>query len=78
MLDRRTDDYAALKVQKSAENYTEAAYDEIELLSQLASGDPNNEKGIVRLLDHFHHVGPHGRRCVDEWCSLFYFFLFRT
>lgn len=51
----------ALKVQKSASHYTEAARDEITLLSQVAEGDEANERCVVRLLDHFDHVGPNGR-----------------
>jgi hypothetical protein len=120
-LDSRTGKHVALKVQKSADNYTDAAYDEIELLrtAQLKaeeadasltlewrseqrhaveelqafeeSGAPPPEEGspeddrlqqlrdflrlpqphfeshVVGLVDHFIHVGPHGKR---EWRSL--------
>eukprot|EP00850_Spirogloea_muscicola_P014442 SM000104S09312 [mRNA] locus=s104:68250:71261:+ [translate_table: standard] len=52
--------HVALKVQKSAPHYTEAALDEITLLQQSAAGDPGGVRGVVRLLDHFRHVGPHG------------------
>ena len=51
---------AALKVQKSAPHYAEAARDEVELLSQVAEGDPGGERHCVRLLDWFEHAGPHG------------------
>ncbi len=70
----------ALKVQKSASHYTEAAMDEIEFLRKVlhyfarssaelivserffqASGTPGSGSDhVVRLLDHFKHVGPHG------------------
>lgn len=50
-----------LQVQKSATHYTEAARDEITLLSQLREGDPNNDKHCVQLRDSFEHAGPHGR-----------------
>ncbi len=56
--------YAALKVQKSAEHYTEAAIDEIKLLEAVANAKSKNIIGsdhIVQLLDHFYHVGPNGK-----------------
>ncbi|GLC46377.1 hypothetical protein PLESTB_001768700 [Pleodorina starrii] len=59
--DAESGDYRALKVQKSAQHYTEAARDEITLLSQLRDGDQNNEKHCVRLCDSFEHSGPNGR-----------------
>ena len=55
-----TQKYVALKVQKSAQHYTEAALDEIMILKQIAEGDPNDCKGVVKLLDHFKHAGPNG------------------
>ncbi|KAF9596707.1 hypothetical protein IFM89_012906 [Coptis chinensis] len=53
--------YVALKVQKSAKHYTEAAMDEISILKQIAEGDPDDKKNVVKLLDHFKHSGPHGQ-----------------
>eukprot|EP00752_Nemacystus_decipiens_P009400 g8403.t1 len=67
--------YVALKVQKSADHYTEAARDEIDLLQtvranaealrELADKDPLGELDpdcrTVQLMDCFDHVGPHGR-----------------
>ncbi|KAG6544739.1 hypothetical protein Mapa_013838 [Marchantia paleacea] len=53
--------HVALKVQKSAQHYTEAAVDEITILKQIADGDPENCKGVVKLLDHFKHCGPNGQ-----------------
>lgn len=54
----------ALKVQKSASHYTEAAADEIAILDFV--GDQADGMGqdipVVRLLDTFTHSGPHGRR----------------
>ena len=54
----------ALKVQKSASHYTEAAADEIAILDFV--GDQADGMGqdipVVRLLDTFTHNGPHGRR----------------
>lgn len=51
-------------MQKSAEHYTEAARDEIELLAALASkagSDPSGAAACVRFLDSFDHRGPHGK-----------------
>ncbi|XP_073064672.1 uncharacterized protein [Primulina eburnea] len=53
--------YVALKVQKSAEHYTEAAMDEVRILKQIAEGDPEDNKCVVKLLDHFKHSGPNGQ-----------------
>lgn len=53
--------YVALKVQKSADHYTEAAMDEITILKQIAEGDPDDKKCVVKLLDHFKHSGPNGQ-----------------
>ncbi|XP_042511766.1 serine/threonine-protein kinase SRPK-like [Macadamia integrifolia] len=53
--------HVALKVQKSAQHYTEAAMDEITILKQIAEGDPDDNKCVVKLLDHFKHSGPNGQ-----------------
>ncbi|XP_047967320.1 SRSF protein kinase 1-like isoform X2 [Salvia hispanica] len=53
--------YVALKVQKSAQHYTEAAMDEITILKEIAEGDPEDKKCVVKLLDHFKHSGPNGQ-----------------
>ncbi|KAG6595213.1 hypothetical protein SDJN03_11766, partial [Cucurbita argyrosperma subsp. sororia] len=53
--------YVALKVQKSAQHYTEAAMDEITILKQIAEGDVDDKKCVVKLLDHFKHSGPNGQ-----------------
>ncbi|XP_073009486.1 uncharacterized protein [Typha latifolia] len=53
--------FVALKIQKSAKEYAQAATHEIELLSAIADGDPTNSKCVVQLLDHFKHAGPNGR-----------------
>lgn len=50
-----------MKVQKSAQHYTEAAMDEITILKQIAEGDPDDKKSVVKLLDHFKHSGPNGQ-----------------
>jgi hypothetical protein len=51
---------SCLQVQKSASHYTEAARDEITLLSQISAGDPDSDKHCCKLLDSFEHFGPHG------------------
>ena len=56
----------ALKIQKSSGSYTEAARDEIEILTQCRDGSADGAGGelgsenIVRLHDHFTHKGPNG------------------
>ncbi|KAL6056281.1 Serine/threonine protein kinase, CMGC group [Balamuthia mandrillaris] len=59
--DIATDRHIALKIVKSAPDYTEAALDEIEILKQIAAGNPNNDKCVIHLVDHFYHRGPHGK-----------------
>ena len=49
-----------VQVQKSASHYTEAARDEITLLTQISDGDPTGSRHCVRLFDWFEHRGPHG------------------
>ncbi|KAJ6846172.1 serine/threonine-protein kinase SRPK-like [Iris pallida] len=61
--------YVALKVQKSAQHYTEAAMDEIKILKQIAEGDPDDACCVVKLLDHFKHSGPNG----SHVCMVFEF-----
>ncbi|KAG6503975.1 SRSF protein kinase 1-like [Zingiber officinale] len=61
--------YVALKVQKSAQHYTEAAMDEIKILKQIADGDPDDTLCVVKLLDHFKHSGPNGQHV----CMIFEF-----
>ncbi|GKV49976.1 hypothetical protein SLEP1_g56695 [Rubroshorea leprosula] len=59
--DTQVSQYVALKVQKSAQHYTEAAMDEITILQQIAEGDQEDKKCVVKLLDHFKHSGPNGQ-----------------
>jgi len=59
-LDLQTTKQVAMKIQKSASHYTEAAVDEIKLLSKVTECDPENTKCVVHLLDHFEHKGPNG------------------
>ncbi|XWS55931.1 hypothetical protein CRYUN_Cryun09bG0042600 [Craigia yunnanensis] len=59
--DTQLSHYVALKVQKSAQHYTEAAMDEITILQQIADGDKEDKKCVVKLLDHFKHSGPNGQ-----------------
>ncbi|CAL9756940.1 unnamed protein product [Musa acuminata subsp. burmannicoides] len=59
--DTRSQSFVALKIQKSAPEFAQAALHEIELLSAIAKGDTSNSKCIVRLIDHFKHSGPNGQ-----------------
>eukprot|EP00051_Salpingoeca_urceolata_P009330 m.113643 g.113643 ORF g.113643 m.113643 type:complete len:719 (-) comp16254_c5_seq1:1509-3665(-) len=54
--------YAALKIVKSAPQYTDAAQDEIKLLCAVRDTSPDaaGRHRIVLLLDHFKHQGPNG------------------
>lgn len=67
--DTRTEAYVALKIQKSAPEFAQSALHEIEVLSALTNGDPTNSKCVVRLIDHFKHVGPNGQ----HWCMVLEF-----
>lgn len=64
--------FVAMKVQKSAPHYRDAAYDEIELLtctkaaSEALNTQNHSQSGtfnqsVVQLLDHFDHTGPNGK-----------------
>lgn len=52
--------FQALKVQKSASHYREAAFDEIRLLSEIMGADENCDRCCARMTDYFEHVGPNG------------------
>lgn len=58
--DLKNETTVALKVQKSAKHYTEAARDEVKLLRQVASGEDRKKRHVVQMLDHFEHAGPNG------------------
>ncbi|KAK2657644.1 hypothetical protein Ddye_010696 [Dipteronia dyeriana] len=59
--DTQNSKYVALKIQKSAAEFAQAALHEIELLSAIAKGDTSDDKFVVRLIDHFKHAGPNGQ-----------------
>ncbi|KAI9915463.1 hypothetical protein PsorP6_008240 [Peronosclerospora sorghi] len=67
-LDRQTGDVVAMKVQKSARHYTEAARDEIELLecslhairTEFALPEQQEAVKVIRLVDSFEHEGRNG------------------
>ncbi|KAM7519964.1 hypothetical protein LguiB_018926 [Lonicera macranthoides] len=59
--DTQTSKYVALKIQKSAPQFAQAALHEIEILSAIAKGDPSNTKYVVQLIDQFKHSGPNGQ-----------------
>ncbi|KAK7307429.1 hypothetical protein VNO77_40482 [Canavalia gladiata] len=59
--DTKASSYVALKIQKSAAQFAQAALHEIEVLSSIADGDPSNSKFVIQLIDHFKHTGPNGQ-----------------
>lgn len=60
--DAATGQFVALKVVRSASQYTDAARDEIRFLEKLASEDRERRCCCMHLLDHFRHFGPNGVR----------------
>jgi serine/threonine protein kinase len=62
-LDAETNEHVALKIQKSAEHYRDAAKDEIELLECVKFGEAQlgEDSHVVKLLDSFEHKGPNGK-----------------
>ena len=73
--DNATNTYVALKIQKSSFHYTEAAMDEIQILTKVSKSleDPRwlssledyevqmRSSYVVQLLSHFVHKGPNGK-----------------
>mmetsp|Transcript_32832 Transcript_32832/g.93173 ORF Transcript_32832/g.93173 Transcript_32832/m.93173 type:complete len:679 (+) Transcript_32832:145-2181(+) len=58
--DQKTGQHVAMKVQKSASHYTDAAVDEIELLNSIRDGAKGADTCCVELVDSFSHRGPYG------------------
>ena len=58
------EDFKAMKVQKGADHYRDAAFDEIKLLNQIMRGDPKSEKCCCSMTDSFEHKGPNGKHVV--------------
>ena len=64
--DLNTNTKVALKIQKSANNYTDAAMDEIDIVSKIHRNSANpkwqhgEETHVIRILHHFMHRGPYG------------------
>eukprot|EP00186_Timspurckia_oligopyrenoides_P004240 CAMPEP_0182447188 /NCGR_PEP_ID=MMETSP1172-20130603/12663_1 /TAXON_ID=708627 /ORGANISM="Timspurckia oligopyrenoides, Strain CCMP3278" /LENGTH=733 /DNA_ID=CAMNT_0024643537 /DNA_START=130 /DNA_END=2328 /DNA_ORIENTATION=- len=52
--------HVAIKFQKSAPHYAEAARDEIRILNELKVRDPHRTAPVVHLLDNFVHRGSNG------------------
>ncbi|KAL6871495.1 hypothetical protein ACP4OV_014324 [Aristida adscensionis] len=59
--DVQCEKYVALKIQKSAPEFAQAALHEIEFLLEITKRDPSNCKCIIQLIDHFKHTGPNGQ-----------------
>uniref|UniRef100_A0ACD5U8E3 Uncharacterized protein n=1 Tax=Avena sativa TaxID=4498 RepID=A0ACD5U8E3_AVESA len=53
--------FVALKIQKSAPEFAQAALHEIEFLSEITKRDPSNCKHAIQLIEHFKHAGPNGQ-----------------
>jgi serine/threonine-protein kinase SRPK3 len=60
--------YVALKVQKSAKNYLEAAYDEVEILDVIAKNAENSE--WIKSLIYYHKDDPESLKigAISEHC----------
>lgn len=52
----------ALKIVKSAEQYTEAAKDEIQMMKKLTENDPEGKSFCIRLLNTFEVTSKNGTR----------------
>eukprot|EP01029_Cantina_marsupialis_P012112 TRINITY_DN2674_c0_g1_i1.p1 TRINITY_DN2674_c0_g1~~TRINITY_DN2674_c0_g1_i1.p1 ORF type:complete len:849 (-),score=235.13 TRINITY_DN2674_c0_g1_i1:252-2798(-) len=65
--DRETNQPVALKVQKAARHYLEAAKDEIDLLKRVEKNNAGKQRFVTRLLDSFSHFGPNG----EHVCMVF-------
>ncbi|BAT99869.1 hypothetical protein LR48_Vigan06g060900 [Vigna angularis] len=59
--DTKTSSFVALKIQKSAAEFVQAALHEIDILSSIADHDPSNSKFVIQLIDNFKHTGPNGQ-----------------
>lgn len=62
--DRSVGSHVAMKVQKSANHYYEAALDEIRLLEDVKEAAGEKQVRVVELIDHFEHAGPNGKRML--------------
>lgn len=63
----------ALKIVKSAKQYTEVARDEISLLKKVMENDKDDSHCIVHLIDSFEHQGPNGIRTYPLYTSTWRF-----
>eukprot|EP00188_Purpureofilum_apyrenoidigerum_P001458 Plantae.Rhodophyta-Purpureofilum_apyrenoidigerum.ctg17992.p1 GENE.Plantae.Rhodophyta-Purpureofilum_apyrenoidigerum.ctg17992~~Plantae.Rhodophyta-Purpureofilum_apyrenoidigerum.ctg17992.p1 ORF type:complete len:463 (-),score=65.75 Plantae.Rhodophyta-Purpureofilum_apyrenoidigerum.ctg17992:514-1902(-) len=63
--------HVAIKVQKCATHYKDAAFDEIKLLNALKKGNSSGRKPVVHLLHWFTQDGSHGRRPCRHVCMVF-------
>ncbi|KAG8080604.1 hypothetical protein GUJ93_ZPchr0007g6122 [Zizania palustris] len=59
--DVQSQKFVALKIQKSAPEFAQAALHEIEFLSEITTRNPSNCKCTIQLIDHFKHTGPNGQ-----------------
>jgi serine/threonine-protein kinase SRPK3 len=59
--------YVAIKVQKSASQYLEAAFDEVEILQRAVKKSGVDDCHVVQLLNAFIYQGPYGK----HFCMVF-------
>eukprot|EP00190_Bangiopsis_sp_CCMP1999_P001086 CAMPEP_0198734988 /NCGR_PEP_ID=MMETSP1475-20131203/56470_1 /TAXON_ID= ORGANISM="Unidentified sp., Strain CCMP1999" /NCGR_SAMPLE_ID=MMETSP1475 /ASSEMBLY_ACC=CAM_ASM_001111 /LENGTH=462 /DNA_ID=CAMNT_0044498571 /DNA_START=5 /DNA_END=1393 /DNA_ORIENTATION=- len=69
--DARDGCHVAVKVQKCASHYEDAAFDEIRLLNRLRRGNATGQKPVVHLLHSFTQEGSHGRKPCRHVCLVF-------
>ena len=63
--DLKFNNYVAMKVQKSAQHYLEAAYDEVEILDQVASNWRTDE--WKKSIDEFYKDDPQLKASLEKW-----------
>ena len=63
--DLKYNSYVAMKVQKSAQHYLEAAYDEVEILDQVATNWKSED--WERSVEQFYKDDPHLKACLEKY-----------
>lgn len=59
--DLKKEEHCAIKIQKADSHFADAARDEIKLLNALKKKGHVKSASVIEILDHFEHIGPHGR-----------------
>jgi serine/threonine-protein kinase SRPK3 len=63
--DLKYNNYVAMKVQKSAQHYLEAAYDEVEILDQVASNWKTEE--WRKTIQNYYKDDPQLKACLEKY-----------